>query len=164
MLLSALARPREPDAQRLGLTPMIDVTFQMLVFFLLTLRILRPEGDFDVRMPAAAPGTRRPIDADLPVTIGLRAGPGGRLASIQWGDSTLSDFRELRRRVRDLSAARQGTDVPLPPLELECDYQLRYEHVVDALTAVTAQVGDDGRTIVRLAEDVRLRPPRGGEE
>ncbi len=163
MLLFALARPRAPEAQRLGLAPMIDVTFQILVFFLLTLRVMRPEGDFDVRMPPRASASE-PVATDLPVVIGLRAGPGGRLASIQWGDSTLSDFRELRRRVRDLSAARHGTDVPLPPLELECDYQLRYEYVVDALTAVTAHVGDDGRTIVRLAEDVRLRPPRGGEE
>lgn len=40
---------------------------------------------------------------------------------------------------------------------------LRYEHVGDALTAVTGQVADDGRTVVRLVDSVRLLPPRGGE-
>ena len=32
------------------MTPMIDVVFQLMIFFMLTFNIIAPEGDFDVRM------------------------------------------------------------------------------------------------------------------
>ena len=33
------------------MAPMIDVVFQLLIFFMLTLKILAPEGDFNINMP-----------------------------------------------------------------------------------------------------------------
>ncbi len=33
------------------MTPMIDVVFQLLIFFMLTLKIIAPEGDFNINMP-----------------------------------------------------------------------------------------------------------------
>ena len=39
----------------LQMTPMIDIVFQLLVFFIMTFKIVSMEGDFNIRMPAASP-------------------------------------------------------------------------------------------------------------
>ena len=39
------------------MTPMIDVVFQLLIFFMLTLKILEPEGNFDINMPVSGQPT-----------------------------------------------------------------------------------------------------------
>ena len=43
-------RNRHPTADRIvsQMTPMIDVVFQLLIFFMLTLKIIEPEGNFDI--------------------------------------------------------------------------------------------------------------------
>ena len=39
------------------MTPMIDIVFQLMCFFLFTFKIVLPEGDFSIRMPSAAAST-----------------------------------------------------------------------------------------------------------
>ncbi|MFP6658896.1 MAG: biopolymer transporter ExbD, partial [Pirellulales bacterium] len=39
------------DKVELQMTPMIDIVFQLLVFFILTFKVVAQEGDFDIRMP-----------------------------------------------------------------------------------------------------------------
>ena len=39
----------------LTITAMIDVVFLLLAFFIMTFKIVAPEGDFRVNMPQAAP-------------------------------------------------------------------------------------------------------------
>ena len=43
----------------LQMTPMIDVVFQLLVFFLFTFRIATQEGDFNIKMPLATYSPQR---------------------------------------------------------------------------------------------------------
>ena len=38
-----------------SLTPLIDVVFLLLIFFLLTLKIIEPEGEFNINMPIGTP-------------------------------------------------------------------------------------------------------------
>ena len=38
----------------LQMTPMIDIVFQLLIFFVFTFKIVLPEGDFNIRMPSAS--------------------------------------------------------------------------------------------------------------
>ena len=48
------------------MTPMIDIVFNLLIFFVMTFKITAPEGDFNVKMPAqAAQGVPDPT-ADAP--------------------------------------------------------------------------------------------------
>ena len=151
-----MPRPRDP-AEPL-ITPMIDVVFLLLVFFLMTFKIVAPEGDFDVKMPQAAvalpPG---PQDA-LPIPIRLRATPDGRLADVRFGNRSLGNDvaalrSEMRRLTEDGFAMAQGTRV-----KLDCDYHLRYEYLVEAMTAVSGYVDKD--RVVPLAEGIELARPR----
>ena len=42
------------DKVAIDMTPMIDVVFQLMSFFMCTLKVVAPEGDFDIRMPLGA--------------------------------------------------------------------------------------------------------------
>jgi hypothetical protein len=44
-------------------------------------------------------------------------------------------------------------------VELDCDYNLKYEHVIEAITAVSGSVTPDGQ-ITKLVEKIKFAPPR----
>ena len=61
---------------------MIDIVFQLLVFFLFTFRIATQEGDFNVKMPLAdyqQEHDRRDESPFVTMHVRLRADSGGRL-------------------------------------------------------------------------------------
>ncbi len=155
----------EPERIDLNMMPMIDVCFQLLIFFMLTLKILTPEGDFDIKMPIAAPSEGKPEDTIPPIKVRLVAGTGGKLAQIRMGDRSLKNFKELRDEIIDITGGQggPGTAAESMEVELDCDYALRYEYVVDAITAVSGYKADDGRTIVKLIEKIKFSPARGGD-
>jgi len=138
------------------MTPMIDVCFQLIIFFMLSLRLLAPEGDFNVKMPAAGPGEPK---GDLPpVKIRLAAGLDGRLAGIELGQRPVNDFGELRAAVRRLVGPNPSPAAAAVEVELDCDYGLRYEHVIQAITAVS---GDrQGDQVIKLVEKIKFAPVR----
>ncbi len=39
------------DKDDLKMTAMIDIVFLLLIFFVMTFKVLAPEGDFNVKMP-----------------------------------------------------------------------------------------------------------------
>ena len=43
-------------------------------------------------------------------------------------------------------------------VELDADYQLKYEYVVNAITSVSGYV--EGNKIVKLVEKIKFAPPR----
>ena len=47
-------RTRTRDKFELQMTPMIDVVFLLLIFFMLTFKITIPEGNFNINMPLTA--------------------------------------------------------------------------------------------------------------
>ncbi len=150
-----------PEKVTFDMTPMIDCCFQLIIFFMLSLKLLSPEGDFNIRMPLAAPSEGMPEPDQLPpMKVRLTAGAGGRLEGIQLGNRRLASFAELRRQVRDLvgdhpgPSALQSTEV-----ELDCDYNLDYEYVIRAITAVSGYTDSEGH-IIRLVEKIKFAPPR----
>jgi biopolymer transport protein ExbD len=146
----------------LQMTPMIDVVFLLLIFFLMTFKIASPEGDFNIKMPLAAPSPGRPDDTLLPpVKITLRSDDNGVLSGILLGKRPIGDYDQLRREIRNIvndaggpgSAGAEATEV-----ELDCEYQLRFEYVIDAISAISGYI-EDGR-IIKLIEKVKFSPPR----
>lgn len=150
------------DKAELQMTSMIDVVFLLLIFFVMTFKISVQEGDFNVRMPQ--PGTAAaPSDTSLPLNLRLRADGNGRIAEIILNDNSFGqDFNALNQYILSYVG---GTDGPQgedsPEVEIDLDYNLRYEHVIQAITAVTGQrQGDD---IIRLVEKIKFAPTRKGE-
>jgi len=63
------------DKVSVDMTPMIDVVFQLMSFFMCTLKVVAPEGDFDIRMPLGAAAAAAPDDQQVPpVRVKLSAG------------------------------------------------------------------------------------------
>ena len=46
----------ERKKNQLNMTSMIDIVFLLLVFFVMTFKIVELEGDFSIRMPLAGTG------------------------------------------------------------------------------------------------------------
>lgn len=146
----------------LQMTSMIDVVFLLLIFFVLTFKISIQEGDFAVRMPLQGEGGA-PEDHQLPLKLRLRADGNGRISEIVLNESLSfgQDFKSLNQYIVGYIG---GTDGPQgdesPEVEIDLDYNLRYEHVIQAITAVTGQ--KQGDEVLRLIDKIKFAPPRKG--
>lgn len=153
----------EPEPLKMNMTPMIDVCFQLIIFFMLSLRLYTPEGDFSIKMPLAAPQQGLPDETQSPpIKIRLRADRDGNLAALKMGERPLASFQELQRQIRDLSLLDRGPGATASSaeVELDCDYNLKFEYVVSALTAISGYLADDKQTVVRLIDKIKFAPPR----
>ena len=147
----------------LQLTSMIDVVFLLLIFFVMTFKIAAQEGDFSVRMPLASQGNSQiEENLDLPIKLRLRAAEDGSLADIVVNDNRSfgTDFASLRDYVLRLAGGEGGpANGEGPEVEIDLDYNLRYEHVIGAITAVTGY-RDANDEVLRLVERIKFAPVR----
>ena len=148
------------DKVEIPMTPMIDIVFQLLTFFLFSFKISSVEGDFNIRMPLASPTAATSLDTQLPVKVRLAADAEGNLASIRLDDRELPDFAALHQIIMNRVGgdAGPGAENNLEA-ELACDYNLKYRHVIGAVTAVSGYVTPNGR-IVKLIQKIKLSPPK----
>ncbi len=71
----------------------------------------------------------------------------------------------MRRQIRGLCAADRGPAdaAASPEVEIDFDYNLKYQFVMDAVTAISGYPAEDKRTVVRMIEKIRfgtLRRPK----
>lgn len=147
----------------LQMTPMIDIVFQLLIFFIMTFKIVAPEGDFNIRMPQVAVSDDLPDDTQhLQIKVTLGADPDGRLTSIRMGERTLSGFSELHNEVRQIVGEKTGpgSSEESPEVELDCAFQLKFDYVMQAITAVSGYVDPDTRGIVKIIDTIKFTSPR----
>lgn len=162
---------RVPEKVDIQMTPMIDIVFQLMAFFLMTFKVATVEGDFDLKLPkadrvASGPSLRERITVRLEAdTSGdlayLQIQSGPRLAARRDAPSPLRALGEhLDRRSAEARAAGQDE----PEIELDADDGLRYEHIVATIEAVrgpaSSPSGPDAppRTPART---LRFTPRRG---
>ena len=160
-------RKTHPSDEKIELqmTPMIDIVFQLLVFFIMTFKIVDAEGDFNVRMPLSARREGPPEEIETPpVRIILSANDDGSLRGIKLNDTPYGSFDALRNQILGLMGDVSGPITPgslrdTTEAELDCDPNLHYVHVIEAVTAVTGYKQDEN-TIVPLIQKVKFSPPR----
>ncbi len=149
-----------PDKVDIQMTPMIDVVFQLLIFFVFSFKIASVEGDFNIRMPLTSPVASSSLDAQLPIKVKLSADSDGNLGTIRLDDHSLPNFAALHeqiiRRVGTDLGPDGGSDIEA---ELDCDYDLHYRHVIGAVTAISGYLTPDGH-IVKLIQKIKLSPPK----
>jgi len=150
-----------PDKIPIDMTPMIDIVFQLLTFFCMTLKVAQAEGDFSIKMPLAAPRQGLPDPNQLPpMKIRMRADSTGRLVDLTLNDRSFSGpdrWKQLHQHIASLVG--EGSLAASAEVELDCDYNLKYEHVIEAITAVSGTMGPDGQ-IIKLVEKIKFSPPR----
>lgn len=145
---------------QLSMTSMIDIVFLLLVFFVMTFKIVELEGDFSVRMPLAGSESVTMDPTELPLVLRLQADSQGKLTSMSLNEKFLgTDFDQLRANVVSLigsSTPIEGDDGP--EIEIDTDYNLRYEYVIRSITAVSGY--KDGNEVVKLIEKIKFAKPR----
>ncbi len=148
------------------MTPMIDIVFQLLTFFLFSFKIATQEGDFNIKMPLAAAASSASSDPLPPIKVRLQADAQGNLASIKLGDNpATTSFGVLHQQILKIIGTDTGPNslASQAEVELDCDYNLRYTNAVSAITAISGYVDPKTGTIVKLIEKLKFSPPKAAQ-
>jgi biopolymer transport protein ExbD len=151
-------------------TPMLDMAFQLLAFFILTFQSPTSEARLDLylpTMPVALPGSpqgqaratpprRSELDLENDLRIRAEADDLGDLRSLRLGETPLPDLDALADRLRRYAAVLEGRPLRV---RLIADDRLRYEEAARIIGTCNAV----GVASIRLAdpasaEGVRSRP------
>ena len=159
---------KENEDIKLNMTSMIDIVFQLLVFFILTFKVVVQEGDYNVRMPLNAISDEENFE-DSPdlIRVLLLAGDSGGISTIEVddevevktivGDTVESLFSQLNdyvdAKVSAGSDPESGSDTQV---EFDIDFNLRYADTVSAIEAVSGKVLADG-AVKKLVENIKLK-------
>lgn len=154
---------KTPDKIEQQMTPMIDVVFQLLIFFMLTLKIIAPEGDFNINMPIGAPAEQQNDEIVLPdIKVHLVAGPGGGLESVMLGRRNLGNdnqaFDRLNNEILKIIGKPGNPLTKDVEVEIKADYNLQYGYTVQAIGACTGRLDSKGN-LVRYIEKIKFTPP-----
>ncbi len=145
----------------LEMTPMIDIVFQLLAFFIMTFRITALEGDFNILMPVQSEAPSELEDLDRPVVVKLRSGINRQLGGIQVDDQPEFVGGDMLQRLA--AEIQQRADRQQDPaadskliVEFVIDYDLRYSETIGAVTAVTGRKLPSGQ-IQQLVDSIKFR-------
>lgn len=132
---------KQPEVE-VQVTPMLDMAFQLLTFFILTYSPAPVEGQFAMNLLPAAPAldaAAAPTEVppagpvELPaalrtLTTSLHATPGGGLESIQIGENEpMNDLETLRAQAKAIFGAQ---DQPFEQVLIEVDPRLQYAELM----------------------------------
>lgn len=141
--------PLDKEKIELQMTPMIDIVFQLLVFFILTFRVVAQEADFNIRMPAVPP---EPDMKSTPQVLKVRieADASGIMSDLKLNNKSLGSGAVAFTALRSEICSKMGVSAgPLAPsevmaVEFDCDYELNYDCVIRAIDAISGyKVGSD---------------------
>jgi biopolymer transport protein ExbD len=138
------------------ITPMLDMAFQLLTFFILTYHPMPSEVQFVMNLMPAAPSVSTtaapPADAtpnpNLPAQLTtlptlLRSGEGGHLARITLSETDVPIDANLSALRRELTAAMSAPDLPFEQTLIKVDPNLKYSdlvRVIDVFSEVFAKI------------------------
>ena len=155
----------DPEEIQLNMTAMIDIVFQLLIFFIMTFKVVAQEGDFNIKMPMAA-GPAPDILEEPPelIRVLLRSGPEGVINRIEVDDDIetltfgpdpnlyfdLTDYIEQKLAGEGDPESGYQTEV-----EFDIDYGLKYGYTVRAIEAVSGKVS--GGKVKKLIEKIKFK-------
>lgn len=133
--------PLEDYNAELDISSLIDVTFLLLIYFLVTSAVQVRETDLGMKLPAAAPSDTQPkidpmfIKIDAAGTIFLGVGSSQQVLD---SDTSVRDLPMLSTQL-DMyaSAARSAGSTPL--VQLWADSGATQQRVVDVLNALASK-------------------------
>jgi biopolymer transport protein ExbD len=148
-------KPRKQEDVEIPITPMLDMAFQLLTFFILTYHPAPTEGQFSMNLlpaqpavamdaPAAdAPASNNDLPAGLktlPVT--LRSGGEGTLGQVTLGENQIDGMEAF---TKELTAILKDPTLPFDQTVIKVDRNLKYAELVKVINVFTEIKGADGK-------------------
>ena len=159
-----VTRNKLPDKVDIPMAPMIDIVFQLLIFFMLNLKIVAPEGNFNINLPITAPSQNQNQDVNLPdIKVGLRSDRDGNLTQLTLGSKNLGNddaaFDRLNKEILQI-IGRPGNPLTKDvEVEIDADYEVHYRFVVKAISKCTGRMDAQTKQIARYVEKIKFAPP-----
>ena len=129
-----MAQRKKPEIADGGqnMVPMIDVVFQLLIFFLLTAKISLPEGKFDANLPKeGGAAVQAPSEKPEDLQIFVRHNPANRrMPDMKVGAHVFTKIEELQSLLITLQA---GT--PDRPVIIDSEGKVPFQNVMDVMNA-----------------------------
>jgi biopolymer transport protein ExbD len=126
------------------ITPMLDMAFQLLTFFILTYHPAPTEGQFSMNLLPAQPsisletpsGDKNANNNDLPAGVKtlpttLRAGEDGQLAEIYIEDNKIDGLEALAKELAEIFKDKSA--LPFDQTLIKVDPKLKYAELVKVI-------------------------------
>jgi biopolymer transport protein ExbD len=146
-------RKKSEESLEIPITPMLDMAFQLLTFFILTYHPMPTEGQFVMNLMPAAPATdinaKAPESAqanpDVPAALKtlpatLRAGEGGGLGRITLGDNEIQGGVDALKR--ELDVYFKDPTLPFEQTVIKVDPNLKYSALMQVINAFSQAFHD----------------------
>jgi len=129
---------------QIPVTPMLDMAFQLLTFFILTYHPMPAEGQFVMNLSPSAPATdfraQSPAETtatnpDIPAALRtlptlLRAGEGGALGRVTLGEIDVQGMEPLKK---ELTTILKDPTLPFDQALIKVDPDLRYSELMQVI-------------------------------
>ncbi len=149
LMATLFSRRRRLDEVEMDITPMIDMTFLLLIFFLVASRI---SSETPVKLPVAKHGV--PVVSSDAVIVLLREHEGGR-ASVHKADGEAfpdGDLAEQEEQISEYVKQRLEGPPTRHQLIVKAEGKVPYSDVARVLTAASASVDLDTLHVAVLQE------------
>ncbi len=120
-------KPTTDDSLQLNLTPMIDVVFLLVIFFMAATQFTKPEKDISMELPQVAEGGASTSTVQQPAAVAITAE----------GKVTL-DGRELSLEELETDLRTMAADRPHLEVLIQGDARSDFQHVAAAMAACRA--------------------------
>lgn len=152
-----------PSKVEIPMAPMIDIVFQLLIFFMLNLRIVSPEGNFNINMPLGQAGALSEPDGLPDIKVGLHSDLNGNLTALTLGQKNLGNdeaaFDRLGEEILGIigrPGAPMAKDVEV---EIDADYETHYRYIIKAMSRCTGKLNPQTKQLERYVEKIKFAPP-----
>jgi biopolymer transport protein ExbD len=156
-------RSSEPAKFEIPMVPMIDIGFLLLMFFILNLKMVSPEGNFNVNLPIGAPSAAA-AEHNLPeIKVSMVSDRHGNLMQLTLGSKNLGNddlaFERLNKEILQI-IGRPGNPLTKDiEVEIDADYETQHKYVVKAISKCTGKLDPGSKHVARYIEKIKFAPP-----
>ena len=130
----------QDEQPSLNLTPMIDVVFLLIIFFMVATKFAELERDIELELPEVASASA------------LTSAPKQRVVSVQAGGQLRLDGEDVSLGMLKIQLSAARSEYPQLSVVIRGDATCAFQHIASALaTCKEANISDLGIT-VRIAE------------
>ena len=136
-------KKKADESLEIPITPMLDMAFQLLTFFVLTYTPAPTEGQFSMNLLPAAPATdfkEAPAETETPdenvpaslrtLPTVLRAAEAGMLGSVLIGENQVDGMDGLKR---ELKSILEDPNLPFDQAIIKVDPNLKYSELMQVI-------------------------------